>query len=322
MARRCVAALVLLLTAGCAAGPVDPEHTAPTREVRPAGVRDPAPAPTAVAELTCGDPRVSLRPDGALPPPGRMPAGSTMERIVRRGFLVAGVNQNAYQVGHRDAESGDLVGFEIDLVRELARALFGDPDRVRYRSIPAADRVSMIQRGEVDVVVRTMTITCADRAEVAFSTEYFTARQRLLVRRGSPPTEIEDLTGRKVCAAAGSTSLTNIATFSPRAVPVSTRDVIDCLVLLQQHQVDAISTSDVLLAALAAQDPNTVLAGRPLKEQPYGVAIARTAPDLVRFVNGVLARIRADGTWTRSYTRWLSPYLGPAPPPPPARYPD
>jgi polar amino acid transport system substrate-binding protein len=142
----------------------------------------------------------------------------------------------------------------------------------------------------------------------------------LLVQRGEPATEIEDLSGRTVCAAAGSTSITNIHTFNPQAIPVSAPDVIDCLVMLQQHQIDAISTSDILLMALAAQDPNTQVVGRPLKQQPYGVSVSQTAPDLVRFVNGVLERIRADGTWTAAYTHWLSPVLGPPSPPPPARY--
>jgi polar amino acid transport system substrate-binding protein len=287
--------------------------------VRPAGVTDPAHPPSWQEDTSCGDPRASLRPDGPLPPPGAMPAGSTMAAIVARGWLVAGVNQNAYRVGHRDPETGELVGFEIDIVREIARALFGDPNRVKYATIDAADREAAVRDGRVDVVVRTMTMTCAARKNVDFSTEYYTAHQRLLVRAGSGATEIEDLSGQKVCAAEGSTSLSNIVTFNPRAIPVSTKDVVDCLVLLQQYQVAAVSTSDILLVALAAQDPQTAIAGRALKDQPYGVAIAKSAPDLVRFVNGVLEGMRTNGSWTSSHSRWLSA-LGPPPPPPVARY--
>jgi polar amino acid transport system substrate-binding protein len=297
--------------------------TAAAREVRPADVQEPAVAPSTSTESTdCGDPRASLRPSGPLPVPGNMPPGSAMEQIVRRGSLVAGVNQNAYRVGYRDPDSGDLAGFEIDIVREIARGLFGDPGRVRFIAINASNRAAMLQRGEIDLAVRTTTMTCENWRDVAFSTEYYTAGQRLLVRRGEPVTEIEQLGGRKICAATGSTSITNIPQFSPGAVPVSAPDVIDCLVMLQQHQIDAISTSDILLMALAAQDANTQVVGRPLKVQPYGVSVAQTAPDLVRFVNGVLQRMRADGTWTAAYTRWLSPILGPPPPPPPARYRD
>jgi polar amino acid transport system substrate-binding protein len=248
-----------------------------------------------------------------------MPAGSAMAAIVARGWLVAGVNQNAYRVGYRDPRTGDLAGFEIDIVREIARALFGDPTQVKYTAIDASDREAALADGRVDIVVRTMTMTCAAWRNVDFSTEYYTAHQRVLVPHGSGVTEIEGLSGRKVCAAEGSTSLTNIVTFNPSAIPVSTPDVVDCLVMLQQNQVAAVSTSDILLVALAAQDPRTEIVGRALKDQPFGIAVAKSAPGLVQFVNRVLARIRADESWTRSYSHWLSK-LGPPPPPPVARY--
>jgi polar amino acid transport system substrate-binding protein len=306
------------MAAACSPAPADPGG-APLPEVRPAGVSDPARPPSDPEDTSCGDPRASLRPDGPLPAPGAMPAGSAMAAIVARGWLVAGVNQNAYRVGYRDPGTGDLVGFEIDIVQEIALALFGDPTRVKYVAIDASDREAALREGRVDIVVRTMTMTCAAWRNVDFSTEYYTAHQRILVPHGSGVTEIEDLSGRKVCAAEGSTSLTNIVTFNPSAIPVSTPDVVDCLVMLQQNQVAAVSTSDILLVALAEQDPRTEIVGRALKDQPYGIAVTKSAPDLVRFVNGVLARMRADGSWTRSHSRWLST-LGPPPAPPVARY--
>jgi polar amino acid transport system substrate-binding protein len=86
--------------------------------------------------------------------------------------------------------------------------------------------------------------------------------------------------------------------------------------MLQQGQVDAVSTDDTILAGLHAQDPDTKLVGPKLTDEPYGVAISKNSPDLVRFVNGVLERMRADGTWAKIYQDNLSA-LG-APPPPPA----
>jgi polar amino acid transport system substrate-binding protein len=305
---------VLVLVLGGCGQPAPAPGTPQARDVRPAGVRDPAPAPGTNGEVTdCGDPRASERPDPA-------PSGPVLDRIVQRGYLIAGVNVNAYRVGYRDPATGEMAGFEIDLVRAIAKALLGDPARVRFVAINQTNRADLLHGGEIDLAVRTTTMTCANWQDVAFSTEYYTANQRLLVRSGDPATEIEQLGGRKVCAAVGSTSLDNIRTFNPRAVPVSAQDVVDCLVLLQQHQVDAISTSDILLAALAEQDPNTVVVGRALKQQPYGISVEPGARDLLRFVNGVLERIRADGTWTASYAHWLSPILGPPPAPPPARY--
>jgi len=91
--------------------------------------------------------------------------------------------------------------------------------------------------------------------------------------------------------------------------------------MLQQSQADAISTDDVVLSGLAAQDPDLQVVGPSLGIEPYGVGVKKGNEDLVRFVNGALAQIRADGTWERLYATWLRS-LGPSPGPPEARYQD
>jgi polar amino acid transport system substrate-binding protein len=242
-----------------------------------------------------------------------------MAGIVQRGRLIVGVSQNTYLFGHRDSKTGELVGFEVDLAREIARALFGDPARIQFRAMTAAERIPALKNGDVDIVVRAMTMTCERWQEISFSTEYFTGGQRLLVPADSPVRSIDDLGGRKVCAATGSTNITAIAAAKSRPVPVAAPDALDCMVLLQQGQIDAVSTDDAILAGFAAQDPNTRVVGPAFAAAPYGIGINKDKGDLVGFVNGVLDRVRADGTWTVLYQRWLST-LGPAPAPPVARY--
>jgi polar amino acid transport system substrate-binding protein len=290
--------------------------------VRPAGVEDPAviPSTSAGPAQTC-DPRASLRPPASMPAPRAMPPGSTMEHIYQQGRLVVGVDQNTYLFGYRDPASGQIVGFDIDIAREIARAIFGDPDKVQLTSITAAQRIPFIrgQGGHVDLVADTMTINCARLQQVNFSTDYFDAGQKILVTRGSPVHGRADLGGKRVCAAAGSTSIQNIAALPGHPVAVAVNDWTDCMVMLQQGQVDAVSTDDTILIGLARQDPHTVVVGDRFTDEPYGLAVAKTAPDFVRFVNGVLDRMRADGTWTRIYTRWLG---APVPAPPAARYLD
>lgn len=325
---RRVAAIVAVATtvgiAGC--GPQQPPvvgaGTGQLEPPRPVGVQDPATIPTgAAAGPGSCEPRASLRPQGSLPAPGRMPAGSTMARIAQRGRLVVGVDQNSYRFGFRDPFTGQLTGFDVDIAREVARAILGDPQRIQFRAQSSADRIKAVQNGDVDIVVQTMTMNCERAEQVQFSTEYFTAGQRVLVTRGSPVQSIDDLGGKKVCASAGSTSIRNVAAAASKPVPVSTVTWTDCLVLLQQNQVEAVSTDDSILAGLAAQDPNTRVVGPRFSDEPYGIAMSKSAPDLVRFVNQVLAQLRADGTWTRLYNRWLVA-LGPAPAPPVARYRD
>lgn len=323
---RIVAAVLMLLLAGCAcpigAGaptsgfPALPGYRAP-EPVGASTLAAPA-AATTTAAPSC-DVTASLRPEGPLPPAGQQPAGSTMATIVRSGRLRVGVDQNSYLFGFRNSFTGELEGFDIDIARQLATALFGVPGRIQFVTLTSAQRIPALRTGQVDIVVRTMTITCERRNEVDFSTVYYQAGQRVLVNRGSGFTGLDTLSGRRVCSAAGSTSIANLARSSTRLILVTVPNWTDCLVMLQQGQVEAVSTDDNLLAGMAAQDPSTEVVGPRLSEEPYGVAVAKGREDLVRFVNAVLERLRADGTWTQIHQRWLSE-LGPAPPPPQARY--
>jgi polar amino acid transport system substrate-binding protein len=312
-----VAALVAagLVAAACSTG-AQPRTGSVSASVRPpepvgAAVATTPPSTSAAPAQSC-DPRASLRPTGALPPAGEMSPGSTMQGILKRGRLIAGVDQNTYLFGFRNSFSGQIEGFDIDVVRQIAQAIFGDPNRVQFKVLTSNDRIPALEHHDVDLVVRTMSATCDRLQSVSFSTIYYLAGQRVLVRRDSGIGGIGDLAGKKVCAAKGSTSVPHIAAASPKAVTVTVDDWTDCLVMLQQGQVDAISTDDAILAGLAAQDPYTEVVGPRFSDEPYGVAMPKSADDFVRFVNGVLERMRADGTWGTSYQRWLRDRLGPA----------
>jgi len=139
----------------------------------------------------------------------------------------------------------------------------------------------------------------------------------VLVPIGSKARGIQDLGGKRVCASAQSTPITVIQRQPSHPIPVGLPQAIDCLVALQQGHVDAISTDDSILAGFRAQDPYTRILSPSLAKVPYGMAISKNHPEFVRFVNGVLAKVRADGTWRRLYAHWVGK-LGntktPAPP--------
>ncbi|MPY98462.1 MAG: transporter substrate-binding domain-containing protein [Actinophytocola sp.] len=259
----------------------------------------------------CGNPTASLRPKGIA-----TPRGSTMAEIKRRGILRVGVDQNTFLFGFRNPATGNLEGFDIAVASEIATALFGDPNRVRFKAITSQQRIDVLRDGTVDVVVRTMTINCERRELIEFSSVYFVAGQRVLVTKRSGYTGLADLAGKKVCATTGSTSLSNIASAASGPVPVAVDNWSDCLVLLQQGQVEAISTDDTILAGMAQQDPATHVVGPKFTSEPYGVGIPKEDTDMVRYVNAVLAKFRKS-TWQAVYDRWIEPALGPGTPPEP-----
>lgn len=311
---------VAFTIAGCGVSSTPPASVsiAPT-PVRPAGAQEITAAPD-VDVADCENPEASLRP-AAQPQPGAMPPGSTMAAIQERGRLIVGVDQNTFMFGFRDPSSGRLEGFDIDLAGEIARRIFGDPNRIDLRVVEAGERESALESGQVDVVVRTFSITCERKKDIDFSTTYYYANQRILTRRGSGIDSAADLSGKRVCAVSGTTSLKRLFELKPAPTLTGVTSWTDCLVMMQQGQIDAISTDDVVLKGLARQDPALEVVGDSLGIEPYGVGVRKDNNDLVRFVNGALDEIRSDGTWERLYDRWLQS-LGPSPGPPAATYQD
>jgi polar amino acid transport system substrate-binding protein len=269
----------------------------------------------------CEDRTASLRPGGALQAPGQMPAGSYMATIRRRGELIAGVDQNTLLLAYLNPIKGQLEGFEIDMLHELARALFGDPDKIEFKALTTTQRLDAVQDGTVDVVADAFSVTCYRRTRASFSSVYYDAAQRVLVPKNSRARSIRDLGGKRVCATRGSTTIARLAQLPYRVIPYPVAQRTDCLVALQEGEVDAISSDDAILLGYKAQDPNTKIVGPPIADEPYGMAISKAHPDFVRFVNAVLARMRADGRWETIHRRWLGPYQPPQSPPR-ARYSD
>jgi polar amino acid transport system substrate-binding protein len=318
-----LAAVTLAAVAGCTATepPVRTGEPPAGGPPSPAGAAEVTEVPGATTDTSC-DPTASLRPAGPLPAPGDLPPGSTMARIRANGKLVVGVDQNTYHFGFRNPRTGTIEGFDLDMAHEVAEALFGRPDAIQLRVLTSSQRIDALRNGDVDLVVQTMSITCDRWQDIDFSSMYYEARQRVLVKSDSGHTGLESLGGKKVCASKGSTSLANIVNARSKPIGVQVPGWTDCLVMLQQNQVDAVSTDDTILAGLAAQDPFTKVVGGTISSEPYGMGIAKGRTDFVRFVNAVLERVRSDGTWEDSYDRWLADLLDEPGKPPAPRYRD
>ena len=246
----------------------------------------------------------------ALPAPNQMPAGTTMADIAARGQLVVGVSADTLLFGSRNPLSGEIEGFDIDVLKVIARAIFGDDsdDRIVYRVITYAQRLPALEAGDVDIVGHTMTVNCNRWLRIAFSSVYYNAGQKVLVKDGSGFGSVTDLVaaGARVCAPEGSTNIDEINKSKYAGVVVVPKpDISDCLVAMQQGEADATTGDDTVLAGFAAQDPSTRIVGEPFTEEPYGLGISRDRVDLVQFVNAVLDQARLDGTLDEIARTWL-----------------
>lgn len=313
--RTVAAAVAIVLVAGCSgsvrlSGAIEGEAPPTTAVVAPT-------PPTCTAQQKALDATRSYAPQGALPAPDNLPAGSTIAAIRSRGKLIVGVSGDTLLFGARNSLTNQIEGFDIDMLKEVAKAIFG-PDgesHITYKVIPYADRLPNLEagadKGGVDIVAHTMTINCDRWLRIAFSSEYFDAGQRVLVKTGSGFTSIGDLNTAKatVCAPEGSTNIDllrrNDGNLYGDLVVLAKPDVTDCLVAMQQGQADGATGDDTVLAGLAAQDPNTEVVGDKFTSEPYGLGMAKDKVDFVRFVNGVIEAMRTDGRWKAIYSKWL-----------------
>ena len=309
-------ACVLLVVAGCSGSvrlsdAIEGEAPPSTDAVVPA-------TPTCTAAEASLDPTRSYEPDGPLPAFDNLPADSTMEAIRNRGKLIVGVSGDTLLFGARNALTNQIEGFDIDMLKEVAKAIFGPKGdaNITYKVITYADRLPNLEAGPdnggVDIVAHTMTINCNRWLRIAFSSTYFDAGQRVLVKLNSGYDNIAALNaaGATVCAPEGSTNIDllrdprNTATYG-NLVVLAKPDVTDCLVAMQQGQADGATGDDTVLAGLKAQDPNTEVVGEKFTEEPYGLGMGKNNVDFVRFVNSVIEEMRTDGRWADIYSKWL-----------------
>lgn len=286
------AVLGLLALAGCSYDATK----VPTPEATPVAEPSPASCETTDADLRSYAPSRD--------------AGEAVKRIRKAGVLKVGVSADTLLLGARNPSTNDIEGFDIDVANKIAAELGVEP---QYRVISAADRITLLQKHEIDIVARNMTINCVRWQDIAFSAEYYRAGQKVLVRPDVAETYAgpQDLAGLKVCAPTGTTSVDNIRAKEPKAIAVTAANHTGCLVRFQQGQVDAITGDDTVLAGLVAQDK--LYAAVPKQDaftrEPYGIATNADDKDLVAFINSVLEGMRADGSWQKSYDTWLKPYL-------------
>ena len=312
------AVVVSLALAGCAgsvrlSGAVEGQAPPSTDVVTPT-------PPACTAEQAALDPTRSYEPQGPLPTPGQMPPGSTMAAIQTRGKLIVGVSGDTLLFGARNALTNQIEGFDIDMLKEVAKAIFGDDgdieSHITYKVITYADRLPNLEAGPdnggVDIVAHTMTINCNRWLRIAFSSEYFDAGQRVLVKKDAAFDSIGQLNAASatVCAPEGSTNIDLLrdpknAGLYGNLVVLAKPDVTDCLVAMQQGQADGATGDDTVLAGLKAQDPNTEVVGDKFTSEPYGLGMAKDKVDFVQFVNGVIQAMRTDGRWKAIYSKWL-----------------
>jgi ABC-type amino acid transport substrate-binding protein len=233
------------------------------------------------------------------------PAGTTMAKLQQKGEITIGVKFDVPPFGFKNPQSGDVEGFDVDVGKAVADELGVKP---KFIEAISDNRIPFLKQGTVDLILSTMTINAERDQEIDFSEPYYVARGSILVPKDSPIKGLDDLAGKRVCTALGSTYEATLRKRAPKAERKLVDSYSECFELIQNKAVDAVSTDDVILTGMIQQDPNLKLVGEALTTEPYGAGIKEGDKAFQRFVSGVIAKMKADGRWAELYDKWVGRY--------------
>jgi glutamate transport system substrate-binding protein len=237
----------------------------------------------------------------------QFPAGSTLGKLQESGEITIGVKYDVPPFGFKNPQTDEIEGFDVDMGRFIAEELGVEP---KFIEAISDNRIPFLERGTADLILSTMTINAERDTEIDFSEPYYIAEGRILVPKGSDIKGLEDLAGKSVCTALGSTYEETIREDAPDADLKLVDTYSECLELLQNGAIDAISTDDVILTGMIIQDDSLQMVGDRLTTEPYGVGIKDGDKQLKDFVDGVLTNVEQDGRWEDTYQKWVGRHIG------------
>ena len=180
-----------------------------------------------LAFAACGDddggtPTPTGESPGESPGDTASPGGGSHSQILQavqdRGQLVCGVNDLVPGFGFLEPD-GSFSGFDVDYCKAIAAAVLGDPEAVEYVPLTAEARLTAVQTGQVDVLIRNTTWTSSRDAGsgLSFAVTTFYDGQGMMVREADGFTSVDDLADATICTLQGTTTELNLADRLPNS---------------------------------------------------------------------------------------------------------
>ncbi|GAA3955488.1 glutamate ABC transporter substrate-binding protein [Streptomyces marokkonensis] len=195
-------------------------------------------------------------------------------------------------------------GFDVDVATYVAKKLGYTEEQIEWKESKSADRETMLQRGDVDFIAATYSITPQRQEKVDFAGPYLLAHQDVLLRADDDKIKSpEDLNDAKLCSVTGSTSAQNVKEkLAPKAQLQPYPTYSACLPGLQNGAIDALTTDDSILAGYASQkqfEGKFKLGGFKLTNENYGIGVKKGS-DLKDKINTALEEMVSDKSWDKA----------------------
>ncbi|MBW2145720.1 MAG: ABC transporter substrate-binding protein [Deltaproteobacteria bacterium] len=249
---------------------------------------------------------------------GAASAEDALDKIAKRGKFIVGAREGSIPFGYYDKD-GKWVGFSLDIAREIHKAVekkIGKSVKLTFKPVNPKTRIPLVANRTVDMVCGSSTHTVRRDDIIDFSITFFLTGTRLLVPKGSPVKDFEDLANRRVGAARGSTNEAALRdanqdkTISPPAKIMVFDEHSKGFLALRQGKIDAYCTDGSLLAGIKqkAPDPDKwALVGRLLTYDPYAYILPENESNLRDLVNFTLIDMIKSGKFFELYDKWMGP---------------
>lgn len=215
--------------------------------------------------------------------------------------------------GSIDANSHELVGYDVDFAKALAKSL---GVKLKLVTTNPANRIPLLQSGKADLIVADITIT-PERAQVIdFSIPYFVTGQQFLVPAKSPD-QLDKYSHARVGAVKGTTGEQALHQRYSQARVLAYDDIPLALTALRNGNVQAITQDSTILAGLLAAAPdkaNFKILPTLLSKEEIGVGVKKDQPALLKAINDELLALEKNGQAAQIYNTWFGPGT-PAPSP-------
>ncbi|MFP4212320.1 MAG: amino acid ABC transporter substrate-binding protein [Alkalispirochaeta sp.] len=230
----------------------------------------------------------------------------SLQRILDKGEFVLGLDDSFPPMGFRD-DDGEIVGFDIDLAREVAARLGVE---LRLQPIDWDAKILDLNSGDIDVIWNGLTITDEREKNITFSKPYIANRQIVIVREDSGIDTKADMAGAVVGIQLGSSAEDAInsdpetlATFDEVS---KYQDNVQALLDLEVGRIDAVVVDEILGRYYISRKPGVfAVASDFFAAEEYGIGFRKGEFAFMEAVDATLDEMVADGTAAEISEKWF-----------------
>lgn len=225
--------------------------------------------------------------------------------IAERGHFNVGVKCDYPPFGYID-ENDENAGYEISFARGLAAQAFGDPDAVEFECVSAANRVSMLTNGRIDMLIATLGKT-PDREEVmTYSARpYFLSGHSILVQGDSDIESWEDLQGETVISLTGSTGTQVLQSCFTGIGVQEYESVSDALMALGQDRGVAFVYDTSFFAGLVPNNDQYSLVDNSIGPNGAGIGLDKGNTELQAWIDAAMDALAEEDRFWGFFTEWV-----------------